>query len=116
MPALIWCAVALSPHAAIDTMADMDSLMAEMIDRFGPVPEEVRNLIDTIQIKILCRQANVSRVDAGPKGLSLSFRDNHFSNPEALIGYIAGKAGQVQLTGDHRCLQEADFNPGLCCS
>ena len=88
--------------AAIDTMADMDSLMAEMIDRFGPVPEEVRNLIDTIQIKILCRQANVSRVDAGPKGLSLSFRDNHFSNPEALIGYIAGKAGQVQLTGDHR--------------
>ena len=38
--------------AAIDTMADMDSLMAEMIDRFGPVPEEVRNLIDTIQIKI----------------------------------------------------------------
>ena len=88
--------------AAIDTMADMDSLMAEMIDRFGPVPEEVRNLIDTIQIKILCRQANVSRIDAGPKGLSLGFRDNHFSNPEALIGYIAGKAGQVQLTGDHR--------------
>ena len=56
--------------AAIDTMADMDSLMAEMIDRFGPVPEEVRNLIDTIQIKILCWQANVSRVDAGPKGLA----------------------------------------------
>ena len=49
-------------------MADMDSLMAEMIDRFGPVPEEVRNLIDTIQIKILCRQANVPVSMPGRKG------------------------------------------------
>ncbi|MEG9862466.1 MAG: transcription-repair coupling factor [Parvularculales bacterium] len=88
--------------AATDTMEEVESLLAEMVDRFGPYPEEVRNLIDTIQIKILCRQTNVAKIDAGPKGLSLEFRDNRFDNPEALIGYIAGKSGQVQLTGDHR--------------
>lgn len=88
--------------AAIETMEEIDGLTAEMVDRFGKIPEEVRNLIDTIQIKIYCRRANIARVDAGPKGLSLQFRDNHFGNPEGLIGYIAGKAGQVQLTGDHK--------------
>ena len=39
--------------AAIETMEEIEGLLAEMVDRFGPVPDEVRNLIDTIQIKIL---------------------------------------------------------------
>ena len=42
-----------------------------------------------VAIKALCRRANVEKIDAGPKGAVLSFRDNTFANPEGLIAFIA---------------------------
>ena len=42
-----------------------------------------------VSIKALCRRANVERIEVGPKGAVLSFRDNIFGNPEGLIAYIA---------------------------
>ena len=92
--------------AALESTEELEQLNAELIDRFGPVPEEVRNLMDTISIKILCRMAHVARIDAGPKGLSLSFRNNSFPNPERLIGFIANKRGSIQMTTDHRLVSK----------
>ena len=40
----------------------------QRIDTFGPLPPEVENLLDVVTIKVLCRAANVEKVDAGPKG------------------------------------------------
>jgi transcription-repair coupling factor (superfamily II helicase) len=41
-----------------------------------------------VGIKVLCRRANVEKIEAGPKGVVLSFRDNQFANPEGLIAFI----------------------------
>lgn len=92
--------------ASLETMEDLDQLSAELVDRFGPVPDEARNLLDTITIKILCRMANVAKIDAGPKGLSLSFRNNTFPHPERLVGHIASKSGKLQITHDHRLVMK----------
>ena len=46
-------------------------------------------LLQTLAIKSLCRRANVERIEVGPKGAVLAFRDNIFANPEGLIKYIA---------------------------
>ena len=46
-----------------------------------------------VAIKALCRRANVEKIDAGPKGAVLSFRDNAFANPDGLVAYIA-RAGR----------------------
>ena len=89
--------VRLSLYRRIAAMIDaeeLNQLSAELVDRFGPIPDEVKNLLDTITIKFLCRMANVSKVDAGPKGLSLAFKNNTFPNPDRLIGHIASKNGQ----------------------
>ena len=91
--------------AASETAADIDSLSVELIDRFGVIPDEVRNLLDTISIKILCRKAHIERVEAGPKGISLNFRKNTFPNPERLISYLSKQSGKMQLTSDHRLVQ-----------
>ena len=48
----------------------------------------------------------MARIDAGPKGLSLSFRNNSFPNPERLIGFIANKRGSIQMTTDHRLVSK----------
>jgi transcription-repair coupling factor (superfamily II helicase) len=72
----------------IEDERDIDSFGAELADRFGPLPEEVNYLLQIVAIKSLCRRGNVERIEVGPKGAVLSFRDNLFSNPEGLIRYI----------------------------
>ena len=57
-------------------------MAAELIDRFGPLPQEAEQLLKVVAIKALCRQANVAKVDAGPKGVVVAFRDNTFANPQ----------------------------------
>jgi transcription-repair coupling factor (superfamily II helicase) len=73
----------------IEDERDIESFGAELVDRFGPLPEEVEYLLQIVAIKSLCRRANVERIEVGPKGAVLAFRDNTFANPEGLIKYIA---------------------------
>jgi transcription-repair coupling factor (superfamily II helicase) len=74
--------------AEIEDERDIDAFAAELVDRFGPLPQEVEYLLQVVSIKSLCRRANVERIEVGPKGAVLSFRDNIFANPEGLIAYI----------------------------
>ena len=87
---------------------EIDPFAAELIDRFGPLPLEVENLIEVIAIKQLCRRAGIEKLDAGPKGMVLSFRDNQFANPGGLIGYLQERAPAIKLRPDHKivCVQD----------
>ena len=73
----------------IEDDREIDAFAAELVDRFGPMPEEVGYLLQVVAIKTLCRRANVEKIDVGPKGAVLAFRDNIFANPDGLISYIA---------------------------
>jgi len=82
--------------------AEIDAFAAELIDRFGPLPPEVENLLDVVGIKAMCRIANVDKVDAGPKGAVVSLRNNTFPNPIGLVDYIAKQAGTLKLRPDQK--------------
>jgi transcription-repair coupling factor (superfamily II helicase) len=75
--------------AEIEDERDIEAFGAELVDRFGKLPEEVEHLLQIVAIKSLCRRANVERIEVGPKGAVLSLRDNIFSNPDGLIAFIA---------------------------
>ncbi|MGD1876172.1 MAG: transcription-repair coupling factor [Kiloniellaceae bacterium] len=81
--------------------AEIDGFAAELVDRFGPLPAEVANLLQIMTIKRLCREAGVERLDAGPKGATVAFRNNSFANPAGLIAFIQKQAGEVKLRPDH---------------
>ncbi|MER2519647.1 MAG: transcription-repair coupling factor [Bdellovibrionales bacterium] len=88
--------------ADIETEADIEALAVEMIDRFGPLPPEVENLTQIVKIKLLCRKAGVEKIDAGPKGAVIAFRDNKFANPDKLIAWIAKQSGTVKVRPDQK--------------
>jgi transcription-repair coupling factor (superfamily II helicase) len=81
---------------------EIEAFAAELIDRFGTIPDAVENLLQVIGIKQLCRQAGVEKVDAGPKGALLTLYENRFANPESLVAYIQKQAGTVKLRPDQK--------------
>jgi transcription-repair coupling factor (superfamily II helicase) len=86
--------------AEIEDEREIDGFAAEMVDRFGKLPVEVEHLLQIVTIKALCRRANVEKLDAGPKGVVLSFRDNIFSNPEGLIAFIREQGSEARMRAD----------------
>ncbi|MCD8497817.1 MAG: transcription-repair coupling factor [Alphaproteobacteria bacterium] len=84
----------------LETPEDIESFAAELIDRFGALPEEVENLLDTVAIKQLCKKAGVASVEAGPKGAVIKFRNNTPPNVEGLMKWIGTKAGSVKIRPD----------------
>ncbi len=87
--------------ASLEKPEDIEAFAAELIDRFGPLPDETEQLLKLIGIKQLCRQAGVAKVEAGPKGVVLAFHDNSFARPERLVGYIAQNGKRMKLRPDH---------------
>jgi transcription-repair coupling factor (superfamily II helicase) len=86
--------------AGLATVAELEGFAAELVDRFGTIPLEVEHLIATLTIKLLCKQAGIARLDAGPKGVVLAFRNNKFAAPAALLDHIARNAGRIKLRAD----------------
>jgi transcription-repair coupling factor (superfamily II helicase) len=92
-----------------DDAQSIDAFAAEMIDRFGPLPDEVSHLLEVVEIKRLCREAGVEQIDAGPKGAVLSFRNQSFANPEGLIAFIGKEGAGVKLQPDHKLVYYEDW-------
>ena len=81
---------------------EIDEIAAELIDRFGSLPQEVETLIDTIGLKNLCKKTNIEKIDCGNNGFLISFKNNTFSNPAELIKYINNKKNYISIRPDQR--------------
>jgi len=95
--------------ALLESSADSESFAAEMIDRFGPLPEAFGNLLRIVTLKRLCRIANVEKLEVGPRGAILSFYQNIFPEPERLINFIRKNQSTVTLRPDHRLVFQGNW-------
>jgi transcription-repair coupling factor (superfamily II helicase) len=94
----------------LETRAEIDVFASELVDRFGELPEEVRHLLDVIEIKGLCRAAGIAQIDAGPKGAVLGFHRNAFGNPEGLVALIQKSRGLLKVQADQKIVFRADWD------
>jgi len=74
--------------ARLETEGDREAFAAELIDRFGPLPEEVETLMRVMGLKSRCKQLGVEKIDAGPKGGVFTFRDGHGPDPSLMIELV----------------------------
>lgn len=94
----------------ITDKAGLDDIREELIDRFGKLPSEVDNLLKTVEIKQLCREANIEKIDAGAKGILISLRNNTFAKPEKLIAFINRQLGAVKIRPDQKLFIEKSLD------
>jgi transcription-repair coupling factor (superfamily II helicase) len=97
---------------ALQSDAESEALAAELVDRFGKLPPEVENLLETVALKRACREAGVEKLDAGPKGMVLSFRRNQFNNPGGLVAWLGTRGGTVKMRPDHKLVVARDMAMG----
>jgi transcription-repair coupling factor (superfamily II helicase) len=86
--------------ADLDEEREIDAFGAELVDRFGAMPKEVAHLLQIVAIKALCRRANVEKIDTGPKGAVLAFRDGIFANPEGLVRFVHDQRPLAKIRPD----------------
>ena len=91
---------------------EIESFAAEMIDRFGPLPDEVEQLMKLVAIKALAARRMSRRSDAGPKGVIVAFRDNSFANPQGLVRYVAEQGSFAKVRPDMKIVFIRDFETG----
>ena len=86
--------------AALSDRAEIDAFAAELIDRFGPLPRDVENLLDLVEIKQLCRLVGMQRIDAGPKGAVMTLHPASTMDIGKLLAYIGRQTGTAKIRPD----------------
>ena len=88
---------------------EIDAFGAELVDRFGPLPDEVEHLLKIVYVKSLCRRANVEKLDAGPKGVVVQFRNSEFPNPTGLVGHLSQLGSLAKIRPDQNIVFSRDL-------
>jgi len=86
--------------AGLEDERAIDEFAAELADRFGPLPEEVRHLLEVVAIKTLCRAANVASLEAGAKGVVVGFHDERKVDLARLVPWINEQGSRARLRPD----------------
>ena len=88
--------------ASCATLAELDAIIEELIDRFGLPPQPTQVLIEMHRLRILGSPLGVVRIDAGSEIVQLQFGKNATLDPARVIQLVQTKrnysfAGQDKL-------------------
>jgi len=93
----------------LDDRQAIDAFAAELIDRFGKLPDETANLMKIVEVKQNLKQAMVAKLDIGPKGAVITFAEGGFPDLAALLGYIDRLKGTAKLRPDSKMTVSRDW-------
>ncbi len=85
--------------AGVEDEAKLNDVRNELKDRYGEIPDTVRNLLHAGRLKLLCEQLGVAAIDRKRDIISVKFSEDARIDPEKLALFVAGQRG-------------AQFSPG----
>ncbi len=86
----------------MESAQEIESFAAELIDRFGKLPEATENLLTVMNIKLNARKAHIAKIDVGPRGALVSFWNDSFPDLPGLLAYVERLGGIAKLRPDSR--------------
>ncbi len=88
--------------ASVKLESELSELKEEMIDRFGLLPEAVRNLFEISKLKQKARPLGVRKIDLGLKGGRLFFQEKASIDPNRIIQLIQSDPVSYRLDGQDK--------------
>jgi transcription-repair coupling factor (superfamily II helicase) len=86
----------------------IDTLVEEIVDRFGKLPPPAQTLIDVHRLRVLSQPYGVQKVDAAPGVINVTFKPNPPIEPMAIIGLIQ-KNRHIKLAGNDKLRIEREL-------
>lgn len=83
--------------AAISSEEEFDSVCAELMDRFGPFPDEVASLLSLAEVRIICRTLSVSSLKEKNAVATVEFSRVADISVDKLLRLIKESGGRVKL-------------------
>ena len=84
-----------------DRVVTVVDFKSELIDRFGPLPDEAANLLLKIVLKVMAKKAGVSQLDMMNQKMILHFSESHQRNPGAMVDMIMTEPKRFELTPEY---------------
>ena len=88
--------------ASCASLADIDELQVELIDRFGLLPDAAKNLFSLQQLKMQASNLGITKIEANPKGGYFEFSQNTKVNPSFIIGLIQNAPHIYKMDGANK--------------
>jgi len=83
--------------AAIREKDDFDRVFSELLDRFGPLPDEAASLLSLAEIRILCRELFISSLKEKMGVVKVEFLKVSKVKVEKLLRIISESSGKVKI-------------------
>ncbi len=83
--------------AAVTDYAEFDSVLAELADRFGPIPEEVSSLLALAEIRIICRKLSIKSIKERQGEVAVEFNQVSNISIDKILKLIKDNPGTVRL-------------------
>jgi transcription-repair coupling factor (superfamily II helicase) len=80
-----------------ETQDQLRELQVEMIDRFGLLPEQTKNLFRVTALKLRAEKLGVKKLDAGPKGGKLEFAQSTPIDPFSIVQLVQSEPHRYRL-------------------
>jgi transcription-repair coupling factor (superfamily II helicase) len=91
--------------------AALRELQVEMIDRFGLLPDAVKNLFEIAELKRTAERIGITHLDFGPGGGRIEFSEQSNADPQALVRLMQESGGNYRMQGPQKLrilLQQTD--------
>jgi transcription-repair coupling factor (superfamily II helicase) len=88
--------------ASCETREDLRELQVEMIDRFGLLPPQAKNLFAITELKLKVHPLGIRKIEAGPKGGRILFEPEPSIDPMNIITLIQKQPQKFQFDGADR--------------
>jgi transcription-repair coupling factor (superfamily II helicase) len=90
---------------------DIQAFASEMIDRFGPIPEEFENLLSVITIKNMCYKVHISKIDANENGFAVSFGELSEKMSAQLFKFALSYKDKIQFKPNNKLVILKQVSP-----
>ncbi|MGH6626700.1 MAG: transcription-repair coupling factor [Burkholderiaceae bacterium] len=94
--------------ATARTPEQIDTLLEEIVDRFGKLPAQAQTLIDVHRLRVLSQPYGVVKVDAAPGVIHISFKPNPPIDAMRIIELVQ-KNKHIRLAGNEKLRIEREL-------
>ncbi|MBI5440437.1 MAG: transcription-repair coupling factor [Deltaproteobacteria bacterium] len=82
--------------------ASLDEIRYELVDRYGPLPAEVENLLEVMKVRLLLVGLRAEGLDYNGRDLIVSLSETSAVDPDKIIRLVQDDPTRYRLTPDHR--------------